>query len=102
MRVIIKYPLSCFGSSFFVEINASLEKDSDQVKQIIYRYASAFAKRKFLEHEITDVQFMTSISNAIPYSKRDDLHFKVKEDNGVYGWKGVVKDVVELRDIFIN
>ncbi|WP_338532727.1 DUF5819 family protein [Paenibacillus peoriae] len=78
------------------EINAFLEKDSDQVEQIIYRYASAFAKREFLKHEITDVQFMTSISDAIPYSKRDDLHFKVKEDNVVYGWKGVVKDVVEL------
>ncbi|MEE4568445.1 hypothetical protein V2U94_12520 [Paenibacillus polymyxa] len=78
------------------EINASLEKDSDQVEQIIYRYASAFAKREFLKHEITDVQFMTSISDAIPYSKRNDLHFKVKEENVVYDWKGVVKDVVEL------
>ncbi|MGW8956281.1 DUF5819 family protein [Paenibacillus sp. NPDC055715] len=78
------------------EINASLDKDSKHVEQIIYRYASAFAKRKFAKFELTKVQFMTSTSDAIPYSKRGDPKFKVKETNVVYGWKGVVKDVVKL------
>lgn len=78
------------------EINVSLEKDSKQVEQIIYRYASAFAKREFSGVELTEVQFMTSVSDAIPYSKRGDSLFKVKETNIVYDWKGVVKDVVKL------
>ncbi|MNW31643.1 hypothetical protein D3C74_85700 [compost metagenome] len=78
------------------KIYSSLEEDSEHIENILYRYASAFAKKEFSEAEIREVQFMTSIADAVPYSKRNDSSFKPEETTVVFDWKGVVDDVVQL------
>ncbi|WP_234399729.1 DUF5819 family protein [Paenibacillus popilliae] len=75
-----------------------LEKEDELQKeestQALYRYASSYVKKVLGDQKPTKVQFMTSVTDVVPYSKRNEGKYKPKENRYIYDWKRVEEDVL--------
>lgn len=78
------------------EIEDSFNEQGYEAENAIYRLASSYAKKVFPNDELLSVQFMTTTSEAIPYSKRNNKNFKSEIDSFIFEWKEVSTDVVKF------
>ncbi|UHA75818.1 NADH dehydrogenase subunit 6 [Paenibacillus sp. 481] len=70
------------------------ETQKDDSREALYRYASSYAKKALGNQQLIKVQFMISVTDTVPYSKRNDKKHKPEKSLKVYEWKKVDEDVI--------
>ncbi|MNP30074.1 hypothetical protein D3C76_1231320 [compost metagenome] len=79
-----------------LDLNTLFKDQTSYQKESLYRLALAYSKKNFPNTHIQSVQIMTSTTEAVPYSKRNDKTFKQEEKFTVFEWKDDVKDVIQI------
>lgn len=75
-------------------LNQEYKAHMDEAKKGLHRLASSYAKKVLKHYDITRVQYMTSIVDSIPYSKRNETSYRPEEKTTIFEWEKVVEDVV--------
>lgn len=78
------------------DLNQLFEQQTKSQKDSLYRLALAYSKKMFPDVSIQSVQIMTSVTEAVPYSKRNDNSFTPEEKFTEFEWRDDVGDVVQI------
>lgn len=70
------------------------ESTIETQEKALYRYSSSVLKKLYPNIQLKEVQYMTSSTEAIPFSKRNDVNYKSEEKLTISEWREITKDVV--------